>query len=129
MDKERIEQIRRLGDRLASYILHSGDGKLLLNFRTQNYGEFRTLLLRANRKEVLAGRPPVVAFDPYVAVFEIAEEAAYTQWRLARDLVLIRLVEQLHAMKWSGFASQEIQKALDSNEDEQDTDERETTQV
>ena len=40
------------------------------------------------------------ALDPYIAVFEEGDELAHPDWRLARDLVLIRMVEQLYGQGW-----------------------------
>jgi CRISPR-associated protein Cst1 len=39
---------------------------------------------------------------PYVTVFEEGAELARSDWRLSRDLVLIRMVEQLYAFGWFG---------------------------
>jgi CRISPR-associated protein Cst1 len=102
MDKERIEQIRTLGDRLAEYVSAQNDRYLFANFRVQNYHHFRTTLLRANLAQVKRGNPPIIAFDPYIEVFEMAESDYRPDWRLARDLVLIRMIERLCALGWLG---------------------------
>jgi len=51
---------------------------------------------------VKRGNPPFLTLDNYVSVFEEGEDLARVDWRLARDLVLIRMVEQLHANGWLG---------------------------
>jgi CRISPR-associated protein Cst1 len=102
MDKERIEQIRTMGDRLAEYISSQNDRHLFANFRIQNYHHFRTALLRANLAQVKRGNPPIIEFDPYIEVFEVAENDYYPGWRLARDLVLIRMIERLYKLGWLG---------------------------
>lgn len=102
MDKERIEQIRTMGDRLAEYISSQNDRHLFTNFRIQNYHYFRTVLLRANLAQVKRGNPPIITFDPYIEVFEVAENDYRPDWRLARDLVLIRMIERLYELGWLG---------------------------
>jgi len=115
MDTERIEQIRRMGDRLAEYVNNQNDRYLFTNFRSQNYHHFRTTLLRANLAEVRRGNSPVVEFDPYIEVFEMAENDARPDWRLARDLVLIRMIERLYQLGWLGA---NIDAAPDVTEEE-----------
>jgi CRISPR-associated protein Cst1 len=103
MDGERIEQIREVADRLAGYVSSQNDKRFFRNFFTeQNYDYFRTALLKVNLAHVSRGNPPIVTFDPYIHVFEEGTEVARRDWRLARDLVLIRMIEQLHQMGWLG---------------------------
>ena len=39
-------------------------------------------------------------FDDFLSVFEIGEDLPQTDWRLAWDLVLIRLIDRLHEQGW-----------------------------
>ena len=103
MDQHRIEQIREMGDRLAKYIRKTDDKYVLTNFRTQRYHVFRTTLLRANSKQLDKGGEPLIKFDSYIDVFELAAGDSHIGWRLARDLVFIRIMEQLY---YSGWLSQ-----------------------
>jgi CRISPR-associated protein Cst1 len=101
MEPERIEEIRKLGDRLATYAQKENDKRFFLNFyKLQRYDDFRTLLIRANLKNVRAGKEPLIELDPYLAVFEEGDEVARPDWRFARDLVLIRMIECLYARHW-----------------------------
>src|SRR6266700_2846444 len=101
MEKERIEEIRKLGDRLAAYVKEQGDKRFFLNFyKVQRYDDFRTLLIRANYKYVKAGHAPLITFYPYLAVFEEGEEVPRADWSLARDLVLICMIEWLYKNNW-----------------------------
>jgi len=101
MEKERIEEIRKLGDTLAVYVKEQDDKGFFHNFyRVRRPGDFRTLLLRANYKYVKAGHAPLITFDPYLAVFEEGEEVPRADWSLARDLVLIRMIEWLYKNNW-----------------------------
>lgn len=116
MEQERIEEIRKMGDRLAEYINKHNDVHLYTNFRHNNYGVFRTNLLRANNAEVKRGNPPIVGFDPYIEVFELAENDYRLGWRFNRDLVLLRMVEQLHKLGWFGKNS-DIELDIHSEEE------------
>jgi CRISPR-associated protein Cst1 len=101
MDKDRIEQIRHLADALAEYVSSENDTRFFREFFTQNrYEYFRLLLLKANLGQVKRGKPPILQFDSYLQVFEEGEELPTTDWRLARDLVLIRMTERLYQLGW-----------------------------
>lgn len=103
VDKERVEQIRALGDRLAEYISSENDRGFFHGFFTeQRYPYFRNLLVKANLQSVRRGNPPLVTLEPYIQVFEEGDELAQADWRLARDLVLIRMVEGLYEAGWLG---------------------------
>ncbi len=103
MEKDRIDQIRNMGDRLAEYVSSQNDKRFFQEFFIQNRYEFlRNRLLKANLAHVKRGNAPFVEFEPYIQVFEEGTELARSDWRLARDLVLIRMVEQLHTLGWFG---------------------------
>ena len=103
MDKERVEQIRTMGDRLAEYVSSQNDRRFFREFFTeQRYGYFRTALIKANLAHVKSGHAPIITLDPYIEVFEEGDELARSNWRLARDLVLIRMVERLYEQGWLG---------------------------
>ncbi len=101
VDRHRVEQIRALGDRLADYVSTQNDKGFFRNFFTlNNYGYFRAELLKADANEVRRGQPPLITFDQFIEIFEEGDEIARPDWKLARDLVLIRMVEQLHHRGW-----------------------------
>lgn len=103
MEVERIEQIRQLGDALADYIKEQNDKRFFRAFYVENrYGFLRNSLIKANTAHVKRGHAPFLTLDNYISVFEDGEELASKDWRLARDLVLIRMVEQLHKNGWLG---------------------------
>ncbi|BCX02776.1 MAG: CRISPR-associated protein Cst1 [Candidatus Roseilinea sp.] len=98
MDKTRIEHIRALGDRLADYVAAENDRRFFRAFYSeQNYALLRNALLKANTNAVRRGKPPLITFDQFIEVFEEGEDIAYKDWKLARDLVLIRMIERLAA--------------------------------
>jgi CRISPR-associated protein Cst1 len=103
MDKQRIDEIRDLGDRLATYVKEQDDKRFFYDFfRVQRADYFRTLLLRANLRHIKAGNDPLITLDPYLTVFEEGDEVMRPDWRFARDLVLIRMVESLYTNGWIG---------------------------
>ena len=103
MEKDRIKQIDDMGKRLAEYVSNQNDKRFFQEFFTQNrYDYFRGRLLKTNLAQVKHGNPPIIEFEPYIQVFEEENELAYSDWRLARDLVLIRMVEELYTLGWFG---------------------------
>ena len=98
VDETRIEAIRAMADRLADYIDEQGDQRLFKTLlyggsRGQDYQELRTRLIRADYDQI-ASHQPLFTLDQFVAVFENSD-SQYT-WRLARDRLLIRIIERLH---------------------------------
>lgn len=109
MEKERRDVIKKLGDKLSSYISETNDRKFFGDFyRSQGgYKELRGILIKVSNSEVRKGRPPLIGFDEFVTIFEEGEDWPRVDWRLARDLVLIRMIEQLHEKGWM-VANKEI---------------------
>jgi len=118
MEQTRIDQIRTLGDRLAAHIQSQNDHRLLkaLYFERQ-YGRFRGALLRAMYD--YRGDEPLVTFDGYIQIFapfEEGQDMERSDWNLARDLLLIRIFEQLHASGyWSNVAGVLAQTDADAD--------------
>jgi len=109
MDRSRIEHIRTMGDALASYVQAENDRRLFHILLTSNrYSDVRAALIKAGQAQIRRGKPPIVGFDQFVAVFEMGEDLPYDDWRLARDLVLIRMIEQLYAAGWIKSHADEI---------------------
>lgn len=108
MSDSRLDQIRKLGDRLADYVFDFKDKQFFRHFfHEQNAEWFRLHLIRANLVAIRAGQAPFLTLDPYTQVFhlELFEEGSETfrvDWKFARDLVLIRMIEQLHAKNYFG---------------------------
>lgn len=101
MEKERIAKIKELGDSCVSYIMDQGDRQFFSKFLlTRKYADLRVLLIKACVALMKAEKAPLVDFDGYVAVFEEGEDLFRSDWRLARDLVLIRMVERLYEQGW-----------------------------
>jgi CRISPR-associated protein Cst1 len=120
MEKTRIDQIRILGDRLADYIRQNNDRKLLRTlYQERRYHLFRMALLRAMKdfsRQAPEGSEPLVSYDGYVGIFEEGGEFERIDWNLARDLLLIRIFEQLHHQGYLAQVSAEIQDETESEE-------------
>lgn len=96
MDPERIQQIANLGDGLAQYVRRQGGKRFFRSFFTEQRAEpFRGLLIKANLAHVHAGNAPLFDMYSYIGIFEEGEEVMRRDWRLARDLVLMRMIDQL----------------------------------
>jgi CRISPR-associated protein Cst1 len=98
MDEDRVKRICALGDGLALYVRTQGGGgkRFFRNFFTENKPAiFRALLIRANIAHVKAGYEPLFDVHTYIDVFEEGDEIMRPDWRLARDLVLMRMIDQL----------------------------------
>jgi CRISPR-associated protein Cst1 len=101
MTLDRIERIRAFADLLASYIARKNDKSLFetLMFKAR-YSDFRNALVKAQRREYKDQKNLLFGLDEYVAVFEAEDSAGYADWSLVRDLICIRLIEQLHKGQW-----------------------------
>jgi CRISPR-associated protein Cst1 len=68
---------------------------------------------------VRRGNPPLVTLDPYLTVFEEGDEISRSDWQLARDLVLIRMVERLYQNGWIGKNAEVVlPESLEGKENE-----------
>src|SRR5256884_443730 len=115
MDTKRIEEIGKLGDRLAAYVKEHGDKRFFRKFfEVQRGDDFRTEMLRADKRHVLRGEEPLFGLDSFcTAFFEEDGDTLKLDWKFARDLAYIRMIEALYANGWLG-------KNPDALPDEQD---------
>ncbi len=111
MDKVRIEAIRQLGDRLVDYV-QTQDARLFTKvFSARRYRDLSLELLKANKASVQAGKAPLFSFNDFVEIFEESEDTPRADWSLARDLVLVRMIEQLHAAGWFPKHQEQVEEA------------------
>lgn len=98
MDKQRIDAIGKLGDTLAAYIDEFDDQRFLSNFyKVQQSHSFRDVLLKALKNATAHGKPPLIRYKEFCTVFfELDDETLRLDWKLARDLTLIRILEWLY---------------------------------
>jgi len=101
MDSGRIEAIRKVGDTLAEEITAENDRRLWGRiYRADAYWQTRKALIQASQRRLQRGLTPVLSLEEFLQVFEEGEELPRVDWRLAWDLVLIRVIEKLHETKW-----------------------------
>lgn len=96
MDQDRIRDIRVVADRIASYIQAQNDRRLFQAlYSATGYRELRNALIKANLIALRLTGQPLISFEEFISVYEIGEESPQPDWRLAHDLMLLRLMEQL----------------------------------
>ncbi|RKY67088.1 MAG: hypothetical protein DRQ02_07820 [Candidatus Latescibacterota bacterium] len=67
---------------------------------TNRYADLRLALIKAGHARIRKGHAPLITFDQFIAVFEQGDNLPQHDWRLARDLVLIRMIDQLYQAGW-----------------------------
>lgn len=129
MDLERIEDIKNLADRLADYIGQSHQQNKLFKglFLSRSAYDFRAHLLRManSAKTENNDSEPLLPYDQFVnMMFSIEGDFAKQDWGIGRDLLLVRMIEQLHRndnwMENNLDELKEIEEAL-AKEAEQNT--------
>ncbi len=119
MDENRIKAIRELGDTLADYVNQENDRRFFHAFLTADrYGNLRTALIKASHRRIKQGQPPVITFDRFITVFEEGEDLPYSDWPLARDLILIRMIERLYQQGWLQAHAEELPEPEEIEEEE-----------
>ena len=103
MNPNRITQIKTLADGLAQYIHDENDEPFFRNFYTAQkygYGYLRNLLIRLDFNRLKKNQAPLNKFESFLEVFGETDSQGWTQWKLAHDLVLIRMIERLYELRW-----------------------------
>lgn len=105
MQAERIETIRTLGDRIADLLIRTGDVPLFKRlWRTEGRRDLSALLMRMQQRHLQRHQELLIHFDEYLtAFFEPGDREYRGQWDLARDLLLLRVIERLYARRWPGL--------------------------
>jgi CRISPR-associated protein Cst1 len=97
MDESRIVAIKGFADRLASHIRESNDRTLFRNLvYAQRPWEVRNALTKAQRNQAKDRATLLFGLEEYVKVFEAEDAVGRGDWSLTRDLISIRLVEELY---------------------------------
>ncbi|MCX7859920.1 MAG: type I-B CRISPR-associated protein Cas8b1/Cst1 [Chloroflexus sp.] len=98
MTDDRVAKLKELGDKLADYTRYQGGKRFFRQFFTvQRSDHFLTLLNKTNidYTRYKRGTETLFDLDSFLTLFMEGEEVLRSDWRLMRDLVLIRMVEQL----------------------------------
>ena len=91
MQESDIALLRDVGARLAEYARHKN--RFFYDFsRTNDYAQFRRVVLRAADDAARADGQPLIAFDEFIRLFTY-REGEYWDWRLARDLIVLLMIE------------------------------------
>jgi hypothetical protein len=121
MDEQLLEKIKLIGDRFAQYVDQTGDKSFYGSFFAENrYGHFRDILMSINRKRLRQQLEPIITLDDFYEAFEqqIEDIPRYDRWKLARDLILLRMTDQLYKLGKSDALAEAIPDEL--NQDESD---------
>ncbi|MGO8948890.1 MAG: type I-B CRISPR-associated protein Cas8b1/Cst1 [Ktedonobacterales bacterium] len=99
MEQKRIKAIQAFGDNLAIYTRTRGGTRFLRMMLIERNPNFlRGRLIKANLDTIRANDPELpelFSMYSYIDVFEEGEEVYRSDWLLARDLVLMRMIDQL----------------------------------
>jgi CRISPR-associated protein Cst1 len=110
MEEKRVEAIREFADKMADYVFRSKDKDV---FRSLVYGqkswEIRNALTKAQRNRAREHDELLFGLDEYLEVFIADDAVGKADWSLIRDLISIRLVEQLYQ---KGFFKKEENQDL-----------------
>ncbi len=119
MEKEKIEAIKQMGDTLAEYVNNQNDQRFFREFfMINNYYALRNRLIKTDLTYTKQGHPPIITYDAFVTIFEEGEETFRKGWwQLARDLILIRMIERLHEL---GNWLKEHPEAIPDEDEEQE---------
>jgi CRISPR-associated protein Cst1 len=120
MSPERIQRIREFADALAAFIEKRNDAPFFQKITFARYPWIlRGELVKAQRKQFLQAKDLLFALDDYVEVFEAEDNSGAANWSLVRDLICIRLVEQLHKSGW--LTPEKLKEEVAAVEEEQAT--------
>lgn len=99
MSSERIELIRQLADQLADFTRQQGGKRFFRDFyRIKHTNAFLDLLIKTKlqyAKSQQNDKALVFDFDSVIELFLVDEDTLRFDWLLIRDLVLIRMIDQL----------------------------------
>jgi CRISPR-associated protein Cst1 len=98
MTDDRVAKLKELGDKLADYTRSQGGKRFFRQFFVEQRSDyFLSLLNKANidYTRYKRGQETLFDLDSFLTIFMEGDEVLRKDWRLMRDLVLIRMVEQL----------------------------------
>ena len=96
MNKERVDAIRVFADRLADIIDTHNDKHLFKDMVfTAGEWQYRLILAKVQRRYAHERNELLFSFEDYLNIFLAIEAGERVNWSMIRDLISIRLVEQL----------------------------------
>ncbi|MEW6447856.1 MAG: type I-B CRISPR-associated protein Cas8b1/Cst1 [Bacillota bacterium] len=101
VNQHRIETIKRIADRIAEHIMAENDRKLFRGlWMSRGPSQLRRVLVMEDTRLVQSGKTPLFTLDDFIELFELHEDSRRPDWDLTRDLILIRVIEQLYRREW-----------------------------
>lgn len=101
MEEQRLKAIREFADKIADFVDRVNDRDLFKKFV---YGskqwEIRNALTKAQRNRAREHNELLFGLDEYLNVFAADDAVGKFDWSLTRDLISIRIVEQLFHKKF-----------------------------
>lgn len=121
MNKDRIDSIRAFADGLAEIVFKHNDRGLFSDLvYAKKEGDYRGVLTKAQRRYAKDRHELLLKFDNYVNMFLVSDDGGKVYWSMIRDLISIRLVEELFGRGF--FNDPENEKLLDQSSQPQDGD-------
>lgn len=118
MDPRHIQSVKNFADNLASHIEHTNDKNLFRQIVYSRYPwELRNALTKAQRNQAKTKNQLLFGLEEYLEVFEAEDMVGKSDWSLTRDLISIRLVEQLYQRQW--FEKEDNKELLDDPDSEE----------
>jgi CRISPR-associated protein Cst1 len=118
MNKERLEQIRKFADQLGELIEQHNDRRLFRELVfTEKEWPYRAILTKVQRRYAQEKHALLFGFDQYLDIFLANDGEKSVNWSLVRDLISIRLVEQLFSRGF--FARSGNEELLESSEEQE----------
>jgi CRISPR-associated protein Cst1 len=94
MDKNRIEVLKKVGDKISNYIRQTDNTKRLFALETaKSYEEMRNVLLKIT-KDMIANKMDVPLFTTDEFLNDLFPKGAL-EWKETRDILLFRIYEKL----------------------------------
>ncbi|MCX8112404.1 MAG: hypothetical protein N3E49_04300 [Bacteroidia bacterium] len=124
MTQEQIDIIKRLAADLASLVTTGREPrahKKLLGLggsQVSRYDVWRVLLIRLLRKALSSEGKLLFSLDEYLTLFETAEGYPERNWKLARDLLQIALIEELYKQGYFEKDKAALEQLSNHTEDE-----------
>jgi hypothetical protein len=112
MTEDRIDLYRRLGDVLAKYIHQYERCNLGFYYaiaRASSSSELYGIIRNAAEKVYRGNQAqqPLITFDDFTTAFENPDDR-FNMWKVARDLIAVRMLEQLHELCPKAAAPEDI---------------------
>jgi len=112
IDRERVDAIKALADRLVGYLKENPHFYRQL-YMARGESNLRRLLLNAAHHAKEKNRPSLLPYDDVIKIFFVEEDGVLqSDWYLAIDLLLIAMIEQMSS-DWVQEYGGDIEEAIE----------------